>query len=93
MPTLNSEGPPMRAMFPILVLLTAAPAFAQSYPQQYLPQQEAAVTAYPQVPTTYPQVQYQPQPVQQPQPAPGYYDYHPTDAGQSVVTDVRQMNF
>jgi hypothetical protein len=84
----------MRPYFLIAVLLLgAAPAFAQPYPvQTTYPQQEANVVAYPQVPTTYPQVYTPPQHAVQ-QPAQIYYDVRPTDAGQSVITDIRQMNF
>ena len=75
------------------ILLGITPAFAQSYPTYAPVQQEANVTNYPQGTPSYPQAQPvyaapAPQPAQQP-----YYDPRPSDAGQSVVTDVRQMNF
>ena len=73
------------------ILLSAAPALAQSYPPyQPQPQQEANVAGYPVPPTRYPQTYTPPapQPVQQPT-----YDARPSDAGQSLETDFRQMNF
>ena len=76
-----------------LILFSAAPAWAQSYPSNApQPQQEANVGNYPMPPATYTPPAYNtPQPqATQPQP---YYDPRPTDAGQSIVTDVRQMNF
>ena len=78
-----------------LMLLSATPAMAQSY-QPVPTQQEANVTNYPVPPTAYPQqpVYAAPQqPAQQALPPSAYYDARPTDAGQSLSTDVRQMNF
>jgi hypothetical protein len=72
------------------MLMSATPALAQSYPQYQPPQQEANAVNYPVAPTSYPQA-YTPPPQQvQQQPA---YEPRPSDAGQSVQTDVRQMNF
>ena len=76
------------------ILLSAAPAMAQSY-QPAPTQQEANITNYPVPPTAYPQPPVYATPPQAPPAIPpsAYYDARPTDAGQSLSTDVRQMNF
>lgn len=86
----NTESVRMRRYFLIAaLLLSATPVLAQQYPQTSSPQQEAYVVAYPQVPMTYPQPAYV-APAQLPTRSDST---RPTDAGQSVVTDIRQMNF
>lgn len=87
-----NRGPVMRQYFLIAAILAnATPAVAQSYQQyQPQPQQEANVTNYPVPPTTYPQTYAPPAPQPAPQPV---YDARPSDAGQSIATDFRQMNF
>jgi hypothetical protein len=87
----------MRRFFTILLLLLTAPSvFAQSYPQYYAEQ------AYPAAPATAPvyeqgnvyagQPIYAPQPQQQ-QVQPAQRTPQPGEYGQSVITDIRQMNF
>ena len=70
------------------MLLSANSALAQSYQPYPPPQQEANVTSYPVATVTYPQT-YNPRP----QPVQNYNVPQPSDAGQSVVNDIRQMNF
>lgn len=88
-------------LFSILILVVARPAVAQMYyaeqvyptVPQTLPQGQQQVSGnyYPN-PSTTPQVPA-PQQAQQPQPTPHYPQAQPWDYGQSVTTDIRQMNF
>lgn len=88
----------MRRLFAFILLVQALPAAAQtvSSPQPYYaPQtnQQVSGNYYPNIPATAPQPapQYQPQPA--PQPVQAAPQAQPWDYGQSVKTDVRQMNF
>ena len=91
----------MRRLFAMLVMLFAAqPAFAQSYPQYYAeqtyPVAPSAAPAYDQGNVYAGQPTYAPQPqTQQPEPAPQAPARapQPGEYGQSVITDIRQMNF
>lgn len=80
-----------------LILLFSSPVFAQAY---YAEQQVQVQSQSQQVSGNYyaspytppqPQREYQPQP--QPAPQPARANAQPWDYGQSVTTDIRQMNF
>lgn len=81
----------------LILLLPATEALAQAYPQQQpvaQPQQisdnyNPAYAAYNQ--PRYTQPQYTPP--SQPAPTAHVQQAQPTDYGQSVTTDIRQMNF
>jgi hypothetical protein len=91
----------MRRLFAIVVMLFAAQsAFAQGYPQTYAeqtyPVAPNAAPAYEQGNVYAGQPTYAPQPhYPQPQPAPQApaRTPQPGEYGQSVITDIRQMNF
>ena len=83
------------ALTVFLMVLVSGPAFAQSAPQQqaYLPQQ-VSDNYNPAIPA-YNQPHYAPAPQPAPvAPAPAHTGQaQPWDYGQSVTTDIRQMNF
>lgn len=83
-----------------MMLGVALPALAQTYPsnQPYGSQpqnQQVSGNYYPGVPSSAPQAAPKPQPYPQhsQQPAQAAPQPQPWDYGQSVTTDVRQMNF
>ncbi len=92
----------MRPLFlSVSVLLLASPAVAQTYyaeqqyqPPQAYPQQQVSTNYNPATPA-YNQPQYYApaQPQQQATPAHQNAAVGNPDAGQSVMTDIRQMNF